>query len=126
MLFRSVLTSVAHCFVRVGAEEDHTTGVMMRGYSPTYKEKYRVNVENLGIGEDCSKDRGEVGPTTEIGVGGLRRNGLGDPLHWYNPVRRIPRRKHYRVVFKEVAKSIYALRDLGDVFTVLSHTAKGS
>ena len=122
-----LLTPVAHCFVRVNGEEDHTTNVMMRGYLPTYKEKYRVNVEHLGCDGDDGEDEddGESGPTTEIGVDGLRRNGLKDPLHWYNPVRRIPRLKHYRMLFKEVAEPVYALRELEDVFTVLSDTAKG-
>ena len=120
-----LLVPVAHCFVRVNGEEDHTANVMMRGYLPTYKKKYRVNVEHLGWVED-GESEGEARPTTEIGLDGLRRNGLRDPLHWYNPVRRVPRRKHYRVVFKKVAKPVYTLRDLEDVFTVLSDTAKGS
>ena len=120
-----VLTPTAHCFAQVGGKEDHTTNVMMRGYTPTYKDKYRVNVEHLGCSEDSSKDDRDAGPTTEIGVDGLRRNSLRDPLHWYNPVRRVPRRKHYRVIFREVARSVHAARDLEGVFTVLSDVAKG-
>ena len=57
-----VLTPTAHCFAQVGGKEDHTTNVMMRGYTPTYKDKYRVNVEHLGCSEDRSKDNRDTGP----------------------------------------------------------------
>ncbi|KAL5479060.1 hypothetical protein ACEPAI_2348 [Sanghuangporus weigelae] len=109
-----LLTPVAHCLVRVNGEEDHTGNVMMRGYTPTFKEKYRVNVENLG---KCNDD--DMNPSTEIGVEGLWRGDLKDPLNWYNPMRRILHRKHYRVVFEEVAESLGAVQNMADAFTVL-------
>ena len=120
-----LLTPIAHCFTRVNGEEDHTTDVMMRGYSPSYKETFRVNVEHLGCDTDCDEGEDGAGPRTEIGVDGLRRNGLRDPFYWCNSAKRISRRKHYRVVFKEVATSVYTLHDLEDVFTVLSDSAEG-
>ncbi|KAL5520260.1 hypothetical protein ACEPAG_9473 [Sanghuangporus baumii] len=114
-----LLTPVAHYLVQVNGEEDDTTSVMMRGYIPSFKENYRVSVENLG-----SRGDEGVSPSTEIGIKGLERGGLKDPLHWYNPLRKILPRKHYRVVFKELAKPLHAVRDLEDVFTVLSDSAK--
>ncbi|KAL5479042.1 hypothetical protein ACEPAI_2330 [Sanghuangporus weigelae] len=113
-----LVTPVAYCLVRANGEEDDTTNVVMRGYTPSFKETYRVNVENLRSGDE------DVLPSTEIGIEGLERGDLRDPLHWYNPVRKIVRRRHYRVVFKEVAKPLYAVRDLTDVFNVLSDSAK--
>ncbi|KAL5525380.1 hypothetical protein ACEPAF_9250 [Sanghuangporus sanghuang] len=121
------LTPVVHCVVCLDDEVDHTTEVMMRGYTPSFKEQYRVNVENLGNGDDSdgeNEDKDSLMPSTEIGIVGSERNGLRDPFHWYNPVRRVPRLKHYRVVFKEVAKPLSDVRDLADVFTVLSDSAK--
>ncbi|KAL5520237.1 hypothetical protein ACEPAG_9450 [Sanghuangporus baumii] len=113
-----LLTPIAHCLVCVNGEEDHTTNVMMRGYMPSFKEQYRINVENLGNHDDDNAS------PTEIGVEGLGRGDLKDPLSWYNPLRRILRRKHYRVVFKEIAKPLSTVRKLPDVFTVLSDSAK--
>ncbi|KAL5520261.1 hypothetical protein ACEPAG_9474 [Sanghuangporus baumii] len=113
-----LLTPIAYCLVRANGEEDDTTNVMMRGYTPSFKETYRANVENLGSGDEG------VLPSTEIGIEGLERGDLRDPLHWYNPVRKIVRRRHYRVVFREVAKPLYAVRDLTDAFSVLSDSAK--
>ncbi|KAL5496161.1 hypothetical protein ACEPAH_3078 [Sanghuangporus vaninii] len=114
-----LLTPVAHCLVRVNGKEDHTGNVMMRGYTPTFKDKYRVNVENLG---KCNDD--DMNPSTEIGIGNLRRGNLKDPLNWYNPVRRILHRKHYRIVFEEVAESLRAVQNMADAFTVLSDSTK--
>ncbi|KAL5525387.1 hypothetical protein ACEPAF_9257 [Sanghuangporus sanghuang] len=114
-----LLTPVAHCIVRVNNEEDHTGNVMMRGYTPTFKETYRVNVENLG---KCDDD--DMNPSTEIGIEGLGRGDLKDPLNWYNPMRRILHRKHYRIVFKEVGKSLRTMQNMSDVFTLLSDSAK--
>ncbi|KAL5525362.1 hypothetical protein ACEPAF_9232 [Sanghuangporus sanghuang] len=114
-----LLTPVAYCLVRTNGQEDDTRNVMMRGYTPSFKENYRVNVENLGSGDDEGAP-----PSTEIRIKGLERGDLRDPLHWYNPVRKIVRRRHYRVVFREVAKPLYAVRDRTDMFTVLSDSAK--
>ncbi|KAL5525385.1 hypothetical protein ACEPAF_9255 [Sanghuangporus sanghuang] len=109
-----LLTPVAHCLVRVNDKEDHTGNVMMRGYTPTFKEKYRVNVENLG---KCNND--DMNPSAEIGIEDLRRGDLKDPLNWYNPMRRILHRKHYRIVFEEVAEPLRAVQNMADAFTVL-------
>ena len=110
-----LLTPVAYCLISVGEKEDHTTGTMMRGFSPSFRQIFKVDVRGLSTGNSNESDplrctKGKVMKTA---------------LPWYNPLRRIIGRRHYRIVFKEVARTLQMVSDFADVFTVLSDCAKG-
>ncbi|KAL5520221.1 hypothetical protein ACEPAG_9434 [Sanghuangporus baumii] len=45
-----LLTPVAHWLVPVNGEEDHTTTVMMRGFAPSMKERFKIRVKKASPG----------------------------------------------------------------------------
>ena len=117
-----LLTPVAYGLVNVNGEEDDTTRIMMRGYEPNPKQGFRFRVgeqDDVDANQcDHHKSAYDVGltPTTR---------GLRAPFPRYVRNRKIHRRRHYRIVFKEVADALHTVRRLSDVFTVLRDNAKG-
>ena len=111
-----LLTPVASWLVSFNGEEDHTTNVMMRGYSPSFRDIVKVDVRRLRTANNDG---------TAI-VSSTPRYSMRAPFPWHNPARQVLGRKHYRIVFKEVARAIDAIERPADVFVVLSDTAKGA
>ena len=109
-----LLTPVAHCLVSVGDEEDHTTNTMMRGFSPSFRQTLKVDVRGL------RRRKSEETDPLRCADGEYMR----EALPWYNPVRRIIGRRHYRIVFREFARTLHTVRDFAETFTVLSDCAK--
>ena len=44
-----LITPIAHWLVRVNGEEDHTKKVILRGYSPSFQDKIKVNLRRLMV-----------------------------------------------------------------------------
>ncbi|KAL5525405.1 hypothetical protein ACEPAF_9275 [Sanghuangporus sanghuang] len=96
-----LLTPVAHWLVTVDGKEDHTTTVMMRGFTPSMKQRFKIRVKKAR----CRRE-------------------LRAPFPRCLHRRKVYQRKHYRIVFKEVALDIYKVKKLTDVFSVLRDGAK--
>lgn len=109
-----LLTPVASWLVSFNGEEDHTTNVMMRGYSPSFRDIVKVDVRRLRTANNDG---------TAI-VSSTPRYNMRAPFPWHNPARQVLGRKHYRIVFKEVARAIDAIERPADVFVVLSELQK--
>lgn len=123
---RHLLTPIAHWLVPVGEETDHTVGVMMRGEEPPLDSIFELVIEKKE-NDDRSKGIGwSAASDNEVGRKMKRR--LGTPLpRGEDKERRKPyRRRHYRIVFEEVAEPVFVLTRLSDVFTVLKDIAKGT
>ncbi|OCB90616.1 hypothetical protein A7U60_g2134 [Sanghuangporus baumii] len=116
-----LLTPTAHWLVHVNGVEDHTTTVMMREYLPSFRRKFRVEITGPN---EISKSESESCSSYDIEIQDSIRDDLRMPLPWCNPVRKVIGRRHYRVLFKEIATAIYTLRNLGEVFTVLGDSTK--
>ncbi|KAL5520224.1 hypothetical protein ACEPAG_9437 [Sanghuangporus baumii] len=111
-----LLTPIAHCFVRINGADDHTTDIIMRGFSPSMKHRLKVRVKKAKNYTDL------VGSSDEDRQSIWRE--LKAPFPRCLHRRKIYRRKHYRIVFREVAQVLYKVRHLSDVFTVLIDGAK--
>ncbi|KAL5479068.1 hypothetical protein ACEPAI_2356 [Sanghuangporus weigelae] len=116
-----LFTPAAHWLVHVGGMEDHTTMVMMREYLPSFKRKFRVEITGP---DEISTSELDSCSSYDMEIQDSIRDDLREPLPWCNPVRKVIGRKHYRVVFKEIANAIHTLRNLAEVFTVLGDSAK--
>ncbi|OCB90629.1 hypothetical protein A7U60_g2147 [Sanghuangporus baumii] len=108
-----LLTPIAHCLVHVNGEQDHTTSIMMRGYTPSMRHRFKIRVKRTT--ESTSRTHHK---STESSVSEFRRE-LRAPFPHCLHRREIYRRKHYRVVFKEVAEDLYDVSNLSDAFLVL-------
>ena len=118
-----LLTPTRHWLVHTNDVEDHTIAVMMRGHQPSFKRKFRVETSRgykiISSGtESCSSSGVEIKDSIS--------EDLRNPLPWCNHLRKVIGRRHYRVVFKEIAKPVHALRNLADVFTVLKDSTRGA
>ncbi|KAL5525400.1 hypothetical protein ACEPAF_9270 [Sanghuangporus sanghuang] len=111
-----LLTPIAHCFVRVNGVDDHTTDIIMRGFSPSMKHRLKVRVKK-------AKSYTDLGGSSDADVQSIWRE-LKAPFPRCLHRRKVHRRKHYRIIFREVAQVLYKVRKLSDVFTVLIDGAK--
>ncbi|KAL5496160.1 hypothetical protein ACEPAH_3077 [Sanghuangporus vaninii] len=109
-----LLTPVANWIVFDGNKQDHTTSNMMRGFSPSFRQTFKVDIRTLRARSDDGID---TLPCTD-------REDMRCPLPWYNPVRKIFGRKHYRVVFKEVATALHTINDFASSFIALSDSSR--
>lgn len=110
-----LLTPVAHCLVRVHGEPDHTTSIMMRGHTPSMRRRLKVRVKIATSQEEL--DQTEASEP-------LRQ--LKAPFPHCLHRRKVYRRRHYRIVFKEVAEDLYDVKSLSDTFLVLRDVTKGA
>ncbi|KAL5479070.1 hypothetical protein ACEPAI_2358 [Sanghuangporus weigelae] len=115
-----LLTPIAHCLVPIRGEEDHTTKVMMRGYSPSFNNKLSIDVKNIAVSK--SVDRKELS-ASDVSIQDSENGHFGAPFPGKNQSDKIIHKRHYRIVFKEVATGIYSIRTLSDMLTVLSDSA---
>ncbi|OCB90624.1 hypothetical protein A7U60_g2142 [Sanghuangporus baumii] len=111
-----LLTPIAHCFVRVNGVDDHTTDIIMRGFSPSMKHRLKVRVKK-------AKSYTDLGGSSDADLQSIWRE-LKAPFPRCLHRRKVHRRKHYRIIFREVAQVLYKVRKLSDVFTVLIDGAK--
>ena len=115
-----LLTPIAHCLVRVHGEPDHTTSIMMRGYTPSMQHRIKVRVKiatgSYAGGQEETDDSAIFEPRRQL------RAPFPHCLHR----RKIYRKQHYRVIFKEVAEDLYDVRSLSDTFLVLRDGTKGA
>ncbi|OCB90611.1 hypothetical protein A7U60_g2129 [Sanghuangporus baumii] len=109
-----LLTPVANWLVFDGNKQDHTTSNMMRGFSPSFRQTFKVDIRTLRARNDDGID---TLPCTD-------REDMRCPLPWYNPVRKIFGRKHYRVVFKEVTTALHTINDFASSFIALSDSSR--
>ena len=110
-----LLTPIAHGLVRVHGELDHTTTTMMRGYTPSMQRRLKVRVKIATAQEELDQTRASK-PLRQL------RAPFPHCLHR----RKVYRRIHYRIVFKEVAEDLYDVRSLSDTFLVLRDGTKGA
>ena len=118
-----LLTPIAHCLVAVNGEEDHTKKVMMRGYSPPPNSRFSIDVDNIATVKnvDCATI-----PRSGLSIHDSEDRIFGSPFPRRLAPKKIVHRRHYRIVYKEVATEMYSIRSLPDVFTVLSDSAAGA
>ncbi|KAL5479078.1 hypothetical protein ACEPAI_2366 [Sanghuangporus weigelae] len=110
-----LLTPVAHWFVPINGEHDHTTDIMMRGYTPSMKHRFKIRVKKATGIDDSATSNGDTQSS---------RRELRAPFPRCLHRRKVYRRKHYRVLFKEVAQDLYRVRTLSEAFTVLKDGTK--
>ena len=110
-----LLTPISHGLVRVHGELDHTTSTMMRGYTPSMRRRLKVRVKIATAQEEPDNAGGSVP---------LRK--LRAPFPHCLHRRKVYRRIHYRIVFKEVAEDLYDVGGLSDTFLVLRDGTKGA
>ncbi|KIP01559.1 hypothetical protein PHLGIDRAFT_38259 [Phlebiopsis gigantea 11061_1 CR5-6] len=108
---RLLLTLEQSWEVPVDGVVDHTHNLMRRGKTPTVQEIVHVKAD----AEDCKKPL-----TAKPAVGGVKvPQALGGKLLQY------PAKVHYRLVYKEVGKTIDQLDSMQDVFKCLYEIVKG-
>ena len=117
-----LLTPTRHWLVRMNDVEDHTINVMMRGHEPSFRRKFRVETSR---GYKIAPSRSEPCSSSGVKIQDPRLDDLRNPLPWCNHLRKVVGRRHYRIVFKEIATPVHTLRNLAEVFTVLEDGAKG-
>ncbi|KAL5520223.1 hypothetical protein ACEPAG_9436 [Sanghuangporus baumii] len=110
-----LLTPVADWLVPVHGEMDHTTTVMMRGYLPSIKRVFKFRVKEPKI---VDARTGSFPLTSEVKTHAVRRE-LRTPFPWCLHRRKLFRRRHYRIVFKEIGHAFHAVKRLSYCFTVL-------
>ncbi|KAL5479079.1 hypothetical protein ACEPAI_2367 [Sanghuangporus weigelae] len=113
-----LLTPVAHWLVPVNGEEDNTTTVMMRGFTPSMKQRFKIRVKKARYANFEAHTEASTSSDARC------RRELRAPFPRCLHRRKVYQRKHYRIVFKEVALDIYKVKKLMDVFTVLRDGAK--
>lgn len=117
------LTPIIQWFVHVNGIPDHTTGVMMRGFTPSMRHRFTFRVRKPRI---ATAGDGLGHSTTSDAEMQLTKRKLRPPFPHGLLRRNIFRRKHYRIVYKEVAQDLYTIKKLSDSFLVLRDSAKGT
>ncbi|KIP01109.1 hypothetical protein PHLGIDRAFT_123659 [Phlebiopsis gigantea 11061_1 CR5-6] len=111
VLDRALLTLEQSWEVPVDGVVDHTHNLMLRGKTPTVQEIVRVKAN----AEECKKVVTEKPVVGSVYV----PQALGQKLLQY------PAKVHYRLVYKEVGKTIDQLDSMHDVFRCLCDVVKG-
>lgn len=110
-----LLIPTAHWLVQVRDEVDHTSQVMMRGYQPRFKDRLKIGISGVG-------DMDHPGAEDSAGdviIQGMERPIVRAPLPWSCRKLKVVHRRHHRIVFREVAQTLYATRNLPEIFTVI-------
>ena len=100
-----LLIPTAHWLVPVRDEVDHTSQGMMRGYLPRFKDGMDYPGAEESAGDIVIQDM-------EISI-------VRAPLPWSCRKLKVVHCRHYRIVFREVAQTLYATRNLPEIFTVI-------
>ncbi|KAL5520272.1 hypothetical protein ACEPAG_9485 [Sanghuangporus baumii] len=108
-----LVTPLMDWLVPVNGSEDHTVTVMMRGYTPPVDEVFKLKVEKPTNREVKRSD----GPPKVSGSRGHKIRSTKAKLE------ECARRKHYRIVYAEVAEPIYKAEKLSDSFIALRDAA---
>ncbi|KAL5525389.1 hypothetical protein ACEPAF_9259 [Sanghuangporus sanghuang] len=114
-----LLIPVAHWLVPIREEEDHTVRVMMRGHLPRFKNRIKISIGLIDEVDDIDTEES----LDDLVIQESERRLSRAPLPWCNRKLKMVHRRHYRILYEEVATALYAIRNLPDIFTVLSDSA---
>ncbi|KAL5525363.1 hypothetical protein ACEPAF_9233 [Sanghuangporus sanghuang] len=107
-----LITPTMDCLVPVHGMEDHTMSVMMRGYTPPTDEVFELKIDKPTRRETKGS----------IGAPSLFNSAVGSELEIQ--LEECSRRKHYRVVYAEVAEPLYQVQKLSHSFIALRDAAE--
>ncbi|KAL5520234.1 hypothetical protein ACEPAG_9447 [Sanghuangporus baumii] len=113
------LTPIVFGNAFVDGREDHTTDVMMRGFNLSYKQQLTLEDKKR---ENDEKKRSVNHPIASDLIRQQAQNVKLTEAEFTS--RFLIARKHYRIVFKEVAVNIHHITSLSDVFVVLRDSVK--
>lgn len=107
-----MLTPEDDCVVQSNGKDD-TTHIIMRQYSPCFKNAYHIKpIHKLDIAKKSA------------GIPSAADTDIYDVQNCFK-IKALEYRKHYRVAYGPYAQPIHSLRKLSDVFVVLRDSATG-
>ncbi|KAL5532038.1 hypothetical protein ACEPAF_5602 [Sanghuangporus sanghuang] len=105
----------------IDGQDDHTKAIMMRGYEPTFEQTFKL-VASVPDDKDGSKSVAPMRSTDRELHDELNMH-LGSRIASERHQAVLRHRKHYRILFVELALPIWAVTNLHDSFLVLRDCA---